>query len=256
MVLQGSCFLGFIVVLYVGLARFVYDLVGFRVFQCLVVFSGKGICQGQLHLCKVDAFAQGWDIFIAQCLLGFRTVVQGFCFFSVQRSFLVRVYPGVSLGCVGLRFFMVWSSFASRGCQFCLRFGRVYGFQRLEVFSGQGMCQGQLRFCRVEVFFKFRVVSRLGLAWFACGFLGLMVFLCLEVFSGQGICQGQLWLCLGFRFFRVWSRFAPRVGQVFLRLGRVQGFSAVRGILRLGYILGLVTIVQGLGFLGFRVVSC
>ena len=30
---------------------------------------------------------------------------------------------------------------------------------------------------------------------------------------------------------------------------------ASRGILRLGYILGLVTVVWGLGFLGFRVVS-
>ena len=28
-----------------------------------------------------------------------------------------------------------------------------------------------------------------------------------------------------------------------------------RGVFRLGYILGLVTVVKGLGFLGFRVIS-
>ena len=61
--------------------------------------------------------------------------------------------------------------------------------------------------------------------------------------------------CVGFRLFRVQSGFALRVCLVFLRLGRVLGFSAFRGIFRLGYILGLVTVVQGLGFLGFRVVS-
>ena len=41
----------------------------------------------------------------------------------------------------------------------------------------------------------------------------------------------------------VWSSFAPRVDFVFLRLGRVYGFSAFRGFLLLGYILGLVKVV-------------
>ena len=39
-------------------------------------------------------------------------------------------------------------------------------------------------FVGLEVFFKFRVVSRLGLARFSYGFVGLMVFQFLEVFSG------------------------------------------------------------------------
>ena len=81
-------------------------------------------------------------------------------------------------------------------------------FQLLEVFSSQGISQGQLWFCRIEVFFQFRVVSRLGLARFAYGFVGLMVFQLLEVFSSQGISQGQLWFCRieVFFQFRVVSR--------------------------------------------------
>ena len=45
------------------------------------------------------------------------------------------------------------------------------------------------------------------------------------------------------------------VGQVFLRFCRVDGFSVFRGVFYLGYMLGLVTVAYGLGFLGFRVVS-
>ena len=51
-------------------------------------------------------------------------------------------------------------------------------------------------------FFKFRVVSRLGLARFAYGFVGLMVFHCLEVFPVRVYLRVS-YGCARFRFFRV-----------------------------------------------------
>ena len=125
-------------------------------------------------------------------------------------------------------------------------------FQRLQVFFGQGISQGQFWFRGVEVCLGFRVLLCLGCARFSYGWLGFVVFRRLEVFSCQGISQGQLRFCrVGFS--RVFSSFLPRVGQVYLRLGRVQCFLPFRGLFLLGYILGLVTVVQGCFFLGFRV---
>ena len=125
-------------------------------------------------------------------------------------------------------------------------------FQCLQVLFGQGICQGQLWFRGVEVCLGFRVLFCLGCARFSYGWLGFVVFRRLEVFSCQGISWGQLRFCrVG--FFRVQSSFLPRVGQVYLRLGRVQCFLPFRGLFPLGYILGLVTVVQGCFFLGFRV---
>ena len=40
---QVSGFLAFGVLLHPGLPRFIYVFVGFRVFQCLEVFLGKGV---------------------------------------------------------------------------------------------------------------------------------------------------------------------------------------------------------------------
>ena len=37
-------------------------------------------------------------------------------------------------------------------------------------------------------------------------------------------------------------------------MGRVWGFTVFRGILSLGYMLGLVTVLKSFGFLSFRVV--
>ena len=125
-------------------------------------------------------------------------------------------------------------------------------FQRLQVLFGQGISQGQFRFRGVEVCLGFRVLMCLGCARFSYGWLGFVVLRHLEVFSCQGISQGQLRFCrVG--FFRVQSSFLPRVGQVYLRLGRVQCFLPFRGLFLLGYILGLVTVVQGCFVLGFRV---
>ena len=150
---------------------------------------------------------------------------------------LVTVVQGQ--GCLGFRVL------------FCLGLARfIYGwvgcrvFYRLEVFSCQGISQGQLRLFRVEVF--------QGLEFFcAQGWVGLLtVGQGLGFFSVQRSFLLRAYIrvsygCVGLRFFRVQSSFAPRVGQVCLRLGRVQGFLAFRGLFCLGHILGLVTVVQG-----------
>ena len=193
-VFVGLGFLGFRVLFCLGLARFTYVLVGFSVFYRLEVFSFQGISQGQLRLCRV-VFFQGLEFFCAQGWLGLLTVGQGLGFFSVQRSFLVRVYIRVSYGCVGLRFFRVQSSFAPGVSQVCLRLGRVQGFSAFRCLFRLGYMLGLVTVFQGLGFFKFRVFSRLGLGRFAYGFAGLMVFQCLEVFSGQGISQGQLRLC-------------------------------------------------------------
>ena len=126
-VVQGWVFLGFRVLFCLGLARFTYGWVGFRVFYRLEVFSCQGISQGQLRLCRVGFF-QGLEFFFALGWLGLLTVGLGLGFFTVQRSFLVRVYLRVSYGCLGLRSFRVQSSFAPRVGQVCLRLDRVQSF--------------------------------------------------------------------------------------------------------------------------------
>ena len=50
--------------------------------------------------------------------------------------------------------------------------------------------------------FKFKVFSRLGLARFAYGFVGLMIFQCLEVFPVRVYLRVS-YGCVRFRFFRV-----------------------------------------------------
>ena len=60
-------------------------------------------------------------------------------------------------------------------------------FLSLEVFPVRVYLRVSYGFVGLR-FFKFRVVSRHGLARFVYGFVGLMVFQFLEVFSGYGIC--------------------------------------------------------------------
>ena len=132
----------------------------------------------------------------------------------------------------------VWQGLGFFSVQMSFLVGYMLGL--VTVFQGRG-------------FLEFRVVSRLRLARFYYGFVELMVFQCLEVFFHQGICQGQLRLCKVQVFFRVQSGFALRVGQVFLRFGRVRFFSfqryfAVRVYLRVSY--------DCVGFRFLRVQSC
>ena len=232
------CF-GFRVLLCLGCARFSQGWLGFVVFHRLEVFSSQGISQGQLRLCRVGFF-QGVEFFCAQGWVGLLTVGQGLGFFSVQRSFLVRVYIRVSYGCVGLRFFRVKSSFAPRVSQVCLRLGRVQGFSAFRCLFRLGYILGLVTVFQGLGFFKFRVLSRLGFGRFAYGFVGLMVFQCLEVFSGQGISQGQLRLCRvqvfqGLEWFRAqgWLGFLS-VGQG-LGFFSSQRYFAVRVYLRVSY---------------------
>ena len=144
-------------------------------------------------------------------------------------------------------------------------------FQGLEFFLPR-VGQVYLRLGRVQCFLPFRGLFLLG---YILGLVtvvqGCFFFQGLEFFCAQGwlglltVGQGlgffsvqrsflvRVYIrvsygCVGLRFFRVQSSFAPRVSQVCLRLGRVQGFSAFRCLFRLGYILGLVTVFQGLGF--------
>ena len=106
------------------------------VFQFLEVFSGQGISQGQLRLCRVLVF-QGLEWFRAQGWQGFLTVGQGLGFFSCQRYFAVRVYLRVSYDCVGFRFLRVQSGFALRA------FSVFYSFLGFRVFWRLGYCLGQ-----------------------------------------------------------------------------------------------------------------
>ena len=96
-------------------------------------------------------------------------------------------------------------------------------------------------------FLGFRVVSRFGLARSSYGWVGFRVFQLLEVFCGQGISQGQLRLCR-VQVFEGLELFCTQGFQCFLQFLRFQGFLGLRVFLRLGYCLGLVTVVQGLGF--------
>ena len=197
---------------------------------------------------------QGLEYFCALGWLDYFMVLQCLGFFRVQRSFQVGVYVRVSYGFIGLRFFQGLKFFAPRVFQVSYGCEGFRCFQRLQVLSRQGISQGQLRLCRVEVF--------QGLEFFcAQGWLGLLtVGQGLGLFSVKRSFRVRVYLrvsygCVGLTFFRVQSSFAPRVGQVCLRLGRVQGFSAFRGIFRLGYILGLVMVFYGLGFFKFKVFS-
>ena len=149
--------------------------------QGFLAFGGlfcQGICQGQLRLCRVEVF-QGIEFFCAWGLLVFVTIGQGLGFFSVLRSFPVRVYIRVSYGFVGLRLFRVQSSFMPRIClvflivwqglgffslwrSFLVRvYIRVsYGCVGLRLFRVQssfapGVCQVCLRFGRVQGFSAF-----------------------------------------------------------------------------------------------------
>ena len=101
---QGLGFFKFRVFSRLGLGRFAYGFVGLMVFQCLELFSGQGISQGQLRLCGVQVF-KGLEWFRAQGWLGFLSVGQGLGFFSSQKYFAVRVYLRVSYGCVGFKLF-------------------------------------------------------------------------------------------------------------------------------------------------------
>ena len=143
-------------------------------------------------------------------------------------------------------------------------------FQLLEVFCGQGISQGQLRFCRVQVFEGLEL-------FFTEGFKCFLQFLRFQGFLGfRGFLR--LWYFLGFvtfvqglDFLRVQTEFAPRVVQGCLRLLRVQSFRgfrifAVRVLLWVCYgcigyrffqglewfcaqgCLGSFTVGQGIGF--------
>ena len=67
-------------------------------------------------------------------------------------------------------------------------FCRVNGFSVFRGVFPLGYILGLVTVVYGLGFLVFRVVTRLGLARFAYGFLGLMVFQFLEVFSGKGIC--------------------------------------------------------------------
>ena len=241
-VLYGCSFFRAQSFLHLGFAWLSYGWVDFSVFQRLEVFSGQGISQGQLRLCRVEVWRL--EFFCAQGWLGLLAVGQSLGFFSLQRSFPVRVYVRVSYGFLGLRFFLVFRVVFRLGlARFSYFFVGLMVFQCLEVFSGQGICQGQLQLCSVQVF--------QGLEWFrAQGWLRfLIVGQGLGFFSCQRYFAVRVYLrvgydFVGFRFLRVQSCFALRAFSVFYSfLGfRVQSF------LRLGYCFGLVTVVQGLGF--------
>ena len=219
-----------------GFAWLSYDWVDFSVFQRLEVFSGQGISQGQLRLCRVEV---SWrlEFFCAQGWLGLLAVGQSLGFFSLQRSFPARVYVRVSYGFLGLRFFLVFRVVFRLGlARFSYFFVGLMVFQCLEVFSGQGICQGQLQLCSVQVF--------QGLEWFrAWGWLRfLIVGQGLGFFSCQRYFAVRVYLrvgydFVGFRFQRVQSCFALRAFSVFYSfLGfRVQRFFAVMVFLRVCY---------------------
>ena len=191
------------------------------------------------------------------------------------------------LGFLGFRVFLLlefaWFAYSRVGFRF---------FERVEVFSCQGISQGQLCLCRVQIslclelfcfqdwlglvkgeqflvffcvqrtfllrvylrvsygslwlsfFLGFRVLLLLGLAEFYYGWVVFRIFLRLEVFSVRVYLRVSYGF-VGLRFLRFQSSFAPSVCQVCLRLLRVQGFSAFRSLFLLGYILGLVMVVQG-----------
>ena len=150
--------------------RVSYGCVGFRFFRVQISFVPR-VAQVFLRLCRVQGFSALRGLFWLGYILGLVTVVQGLGFLG----FRILLRLGLA------RFSYGWVGF------------RV--FQRLEVFSGQGISQGQLRVCKVQVFLGFRVVLRLGFARFSYGWVGFRVFQLLEVFCGQGISQGQLRLC-------------------------------------------------------------
>ena len=288
--------------------------------SCFTLWVG----QFGLRLFRVQGFFASRGIVRLGYILGLVTFFQGLGFCRVQSCFAFRVGQFLlrlgraqgflaSRGILRLGFILglvtVWQGLGflsfrvvfRLGLAFFLPLGRVQGFLAFRGILRLGYIFGLVTFVQGLDFLGFRVVLRLGLVSFAYGWVGFRFIQRLEVFCGQGRSQGQLrlfrvqvfqglelfcaqgWLvlltvgqgsglfsvqryfavrvdlrvsyvCLGFRFFRVQSCFALRVGQFCLRLGRVQVYLASRGILRLGQILGLVTFVQGLGFLGFRVV--
>ena len=107
------------------------------------------------------------------------------------------------------------------------------GFLRVKSGFTFRVCQGGLRFDRVQ------------------GFLGYRGFL------RQGYCLGLVTVVQGLGLLKVQSGFVLRVIQGFLRLSMVaQVFQCLEVFCGLGIALGLVTVVQGLGIgLRFRVVS-
>ena len=190
---------------------------GLMVFQCLEVFSGQGICQGQLRLCSVQVF-QGLELFRAQGWLGFLTVRSGLGFFS-QRCFAVRVYLRVSYDFVGFRFLRVQSCFALRA------FSVFYSFLGFRVFLGLESFAVRASYgCVGFVFFRaqsgFALTVGLGSLRLGKvqGFLGFRGFLRFCYFLGF------FTIVQGLDFLRVQTEFVPRVVQGCLRLLRVQSF--------------------------------
>ena len=163
-------------------------------------------------------------------ILGLVTVFQGWVFQGLE-FFFAQGWLGLLTFWQGLVFFTVQRSFPFR-VYLRVSYGCVglFFFQGLEFFCAQGwlglLTVGQgLGFFSVQRSFLVRVYIRVSYG------------------------------CVGLRFFRVQSSFAPGVSQVCFWLGRVQGFSAFRCLFRLGYILRLVTVFQGVGFFKFRVFS-
>ena len=106
-VVQRLGFLGFRVVSRLGLARFFYGWVRFRVFQLLEVFCGQGISQGQLLMCRVQVF-EGLEWF---CTQGFQCFLQFLWFrgfFRVQNFFGGQ---GIAQGRVRVSFFYLYQGF-------------------------------------------------------------------------------------------------------------------------------------------------
>ena len=153
----------------------------FRVKSFLAVTVGQFF----LRLSRVFGFLVFGGIFWLGYILGLVTVVQGSGFFMVQSCFTLRV-----------------------GQVFYVFLGFMV-FQRLEIFSGQGTCEGQLRFCRVQAFQGFELFHAQGLLGLLMILQGLGFF-SVQRFSGQGTYEGQLRLCWvqafqGLEWFRVYG---------------------------------------------------
>ena len=132
----------------------------------------------------------------------------------------------------------------ARICSVFLSYGRVQGFLAFGGLFCQGISQGQLRLCRVEVFQGIEFFCAWGLLVFLTIGQGLGFLSVLRSFPVRVYIRVS-YVFVGLRRFRVQSSFMPRICLVFLPYGRVQGFLAFGGLFWLGYILGLVTVVQG-----------
>ena len=76
------------------------------------------------------------------------------------------------------------------------------------------------------------------------GFLGSKFGFAVRVYFRVSFCFVGIWFLKDVEFFVL------GVGLGCLKFGRIQSFLGFRGLLQLGYILGLVTVVESLGYFG------